>query len=151
MKAALENALSSFDAGKLRAAVDEYEKKLGETTAAEANLTHAEIERARQEIRLRDWRDAVSKCEEVDREIATRDAAVELTELARKTLRDAAPAVAQHLCNRIAARAQGIFNRINPEPVQLHWNAERYSMTIVPDDRRFAMLSEESRPSSPWQ
>jgi exonuclease SbcC len=49
--------------------------------------------------------------------------------------------VAQHLCNRIANRAQGIFNEINPDPVELGWDAERYSLRVKPGDRRFAMLS----------
>jgi len=66
---------------------------------------------------------------------------VAITELARRTLRDTAPAVAQHLCNRIAIRAQGVFNQMNPDPIELTWDAERYSLRVVPDDRRFAMLS----------
>jgi exonuclease SbcC len=64
-----------------------------------------------------------------------------LTELARKTLRDAAPAVAQHLCTRIAGRAQAVYNQINPDPLELMWDAERYGLRITPGDRRFAMLS----------
>ena len=51
------------------------------------------------------------------------------------------PLVAQHVCRRIAAKAQRLFNQINPEPVELEWNAERYSLRIDPGDRRFAMLS----------
>ena len=62
-------------------------------------------------------------------------------EKARRILRDSAPRVAQHLCNRIAAQAQQIFNRINHDPVELEWSAERYSLRINPGDRRFAMLS----------
>ena len=50
--------------------------------------------------------------------------------------------VAQQLCDRIAAQAQRIFNRINHEPVELRWEAApRYSLRVIPGDRRFAMLS----------
>ena len=69
-------------------------------------------------------------------------AAGKLTELARVALRDAAPIVAQHLCDRIAGQAQRIFNRINHDPVELRWEAApRYSMRVIPGDRRFAMMS----------
>jgi exonuclease SbcC len=62
--------------------------------------------------------------------------------LARIVLRDSAPTVAQQLCDRIAAQAQRIFNRINHDPVELRWEAApRYSLRIIPGDRRFAMLS----------
>ena len=57
-----------------------------------------------------------------------------ITELARKTLRDTAPAVAQHLCNRIATRAQGVFNQINSDPIELGWDAEQYSLRVTPGD-----------------
>ena len=49
--------------------------------------------------------------------------------------------MAQHLCDRIAARAQRLFNRINHDPSELAWSAERYSLRIEPGERRFAMLS----------
>jgi len=69
-------------------------------------------------------------------------AAGHLSKLAAKVLRDAAPAVAQHLCNRIGANAQKIFNQINPEPIEVEWKAEpHYGLRIVPGSRRFAMLS----------
>jgi exonuclease SbcC len=62
--------------------------------------------------------------------------------LARVVLRDSAPMVAQQLCDRIAAQAQRIFNRINYDPVELRWEAvPRYSLRVIPGDRRFAMLS----------
>ena len=60
---------------------------------------------------------------------------------ARRILRDSAPRVAQHLCDRIAARAQRLFNEINHEPSDIVWSAERYSLRVEPGDRRFAMLS----------
>ena len=50
--------------------------------------------------------------------------------------------MAQHLCDRIAARAQQIFNQINHDPVELNWEAApRYSLRVIPGERRFAMLS----------
>jgi DNA repair protein SbcC/Rad50 len=68
-------------------------------------------------------------------------AAIDITDLARRLLQKAAPAVAQHLCNRIAAKAQVLYNTINPDPIELSWDAHHYSVKIVPGDRRFAMLS----------
>src|SRR5262249_27411982 len=65
----------------------------------------------------------------------------ELAETARRILRDSAPLVARHVCARVAARAQRIFNQINDEPVELEWSSERYGLSIGPGDRRFAMLS----------
>jgi len=64
-----------------------------------------------------------------------------ITELARRTLQDTAPAVAQHLRNRIAIRAKIVFNQINSDPIELGWHAERYSLHITPGNRHFAMLS----------
>jgi len=49
--------------------------------------------------------------------------------------------LAQHLCNRIATRAQGIYNQINSDPIELKWDADRYSLRVTPGERRFAMLS----------
>jgi exonuclease SbcC len=66
---------------------------------------------------------------------------MDLTQIARRVLQKAAPKVAQHVCRRVAARAQQIFNQINPEPIELEWMAEKYSLRIDPGDRRFAMLS----------
>ena len=92
-------------------------------------------------MRFKEWTEALREQAQISQDIARIGAAIDLTELARKTLRDAAPAVAQHLCNRISARAQVVFNRINPDPVELTLDAERYSLRITPGDRRFAMLS----------
>jgi len=61
--------------------------------------------------------------------------------MARGILKNAAPHVAQHLCHRIAARAQQIFNHINHDPSELEWSSERYALRVHPGDRRFAMLS----------
>ena len=64
-----------------------------------------------------------------------------MAQKARTILQKSAPRVADHLCRRIAARAQQIFNQINHDPVELEWSAERYSLRIQPGERRFAMLS----------
>jgi len=141
MEDTLKIAQSSFNVENLKAARTDYERKLGEATAAETNLTHAKDALSKQQVRYREWEETCSEREKIVQEIARSNAAIDLTELARKTLRDAAPAVAQHLCDRIAARAQAVFNRINPDPAELAWDAERYSLRITPGDRRFAMLS----------
>ncbi|MCC6234995.1 MAG: SMC family ATPase, partial [Verrucomicrobiales bacterium] len=68
-------------------------------------------------------------------------AAREINERARRLLRDAAPVVAQHLCDRIASSAQQILARLHPEAAVLSWQAESYSLRLEPGERRFAMLS----------
>ena len=138
---ALKEAQQSFDPEKLKFARGQYEQKLGEASTAAANLVHAKGKLVEHEARFRQWVDACRERDTIEKEVARCAAAIELTELARKILRDAAPAVAQHLCNHIAARAQAVFNQINPDPVELEWNAEHYSLRITPGDRRFAMLS----------
>jgi exonuclease SbcC len=95
----------------------------------------------KEEKRFQEWQEACKERDRVTMEIGRCEAAMELTELARKTLRDTAPAVAQHLCSRIAKRAQGVFNQINPDPIELAWDSERYSLRVTPGDRRFSMLS----------
>ena len=137
----LREAKNSFNVDNLTAARVDYDRKLGEATAAETNLVHAKAELSKQKMRFKEWTEALREQAQISQDIARIGAAIDLTELARKTLRDAAPAVAQHLCNRISARAQVVFNRINPDPVELTWDAERYSLRITPGDRRFAMLS----------
>src|ERR1700747_1964076 len=88
-----------------------------------ANLQHARQEMYREEARFREWQEACARCEVVDQAILRLRGAVKLTELARVVLRDSAPRVAQQLCDRIAAQAQRIFNRINHDPVELRWEA----------------------------
>jgi len=106
------------------------------------NLDNAKRELQREEDRFREWQEACATRDEVGHEIRRLEAAIELVELARIVLRDSAPAVAQHLCDRIAERAQQIFNRINDDPVELRWEAApRYSLRVIPGERRFAMLS----------
>ena len=51
------------------------------------------------------------------------ETSIEITDLARKLLKNAAPAVAQHFSNRIAGRAKIMFNQINPDLSDLHKEA----------------------------
>ncbi len=107
-----------------------------------ANLQNSRREMDREEARFREWQEACARRDEIEQAALRLRAAIKLTELARVVLRDSAPLVAQQLCDRIAAQAQRIFNRINPDPVELRWEAvPRYSLRVNPGDRRFAMLS----------
>ncbi len=117
--------------------------------AAGARLTIDEkaLEGAKRELkeekeRFKQWKEACAERERIDLEMGRLQAASDLAKLAGKVLKDAAPAVAQHLCSRIAAHAQRIFNQINHDAAELEWKAEpHYSLRVVPGDRRFAMLS----------
>jgi DNA repair protein SbcC/Rad50 len=114
------------------------------TSAAKevAEFENARREADREEARFREWEDARARRDEIDRAIRRLERAANLAELARVVLRDSAPIVAQHLCDRIAGYAQRIFNRINHDPVELRWEAiPRYSLRIAPGERRYAMLS----------
>jgi exonuclease SbcC len=90
---------------------------------------------------LREFEQACAEKAAIDLEIGRIEAAIDLTEKARGILKNAAPHVAHHLCQRIAVHAQQIFNHINHEPSELEWSSERYGLRIHPGDRRFAMLS----------
>ena len=95
----------------------------------------------REQKRVRELAAAELERSTLDLEIARLNASIALTEKARAILKNAAPQVAQHLCHRIAAQAQQIFNRLNLDPCELVWSAQQYSLRIHPGDRRFAMLS----------
>ncbi len=131
-----------FDEVGLIAARREYEGIRTASATESANLENTRLETDREEARFREWQEACAARDEIDVVIQRLAAAVKLTDLARIVLRDSAPMVAQQLCDRIAAQAQRIFNRINHEPVELRWEASpRYSLRVIPGDRRFAMLS----------
>lgn len=138
---ALKKAQEAFDPKELRKAQDDFKEKLSAATTAKNELTHAEEELIRQARRFKELNEACDLLAGILMRIERLEAQIELTELARTILKNAAPSVAQHLCNRIAARAQTIFNRINPDPVELAWKSENYSLKITPGDRHFAMLS----------
>jgi DNA repair protein SbcC/Rad50 len=141
-----ENALSQLDKGFDASALVIVRRESEEISAAvageSASLEISRRETEREEKRFCEWQEACAARDEIDRVIRRLTAAVKLTELARVTLRDSAPIVAQHLCDRIAGQAQRIFNRINHDPVELRWEAApRYSLRVIPGDRRFAMMS----------
>ena len=131
-----------FDEEALAAARLNLQEMTAATATESVHRTNALREAEREEIRFRQWEEACSRRDEIDRAIRRLQNAIQLTELARLVLRDSAPIVAQHLCDRIAANAQRIFNRINHDPVEVKWDAvPRYSLRTIPGDRRFAMLS----------
>ena len=141
-----ENAASQLkrgvDQGSLAAVRRKFEEQSAAVAVEYANLDHARQEAEREEIRFLEWQEACARRDEIVRIVHRLSAAIKLTELARVSLRDSAPIVAQSLCDRIAGQAQRIFNRINPDPVELRWEAvPRYSLRVIPGDRRFAMLS----------
>ena len=139
---AFAEAIEDFDPGALPALRLKFEQVSAAAAKESVNLDHAKRELQREEDRFREWQEACATRDEVGHEIRRLEAAIKLAELARIVLRDSAPAVAQHLCDRIADRAQQIFNRINDDPVELKWEAApRYSLRVIPGERRFAMLS----------
>jgi exonuclease SbcC len=131
-----------FDQAALASLRQELEGIRAAIAGESVNLQNSRREMDREEARFREWREACARREEIDQASLRLRAAIKMTELGRVVLRDSAPIVAQQLCDRIAAQAQRIFNRINPDPVELRWEAvPRYSLRVNPGDRRFAMLS----------
>ena len=139
--AAVQQAEQNFDPEKLKTAKADHQIKHDRATSLQVSLASEKDKLTKEAKRFKEWEDACKELERVSTEIGRCEAAMAITELARRTLRDTAPAVAQHLCNRIATRAQGVFNQINSDPIELGWDAERYSLRVTPGDRRFAMLS----------
>jgi exonuclease SbcC len=139
--AAVRKAEQEFDPEKLKAARADHQIKHDRATSLQVSLASEREKLTKEEERFQEWEDACKERERVLIEIGRCEAAMAITELARRTLQDTAPAVAQHLCNRIAVRAQVVFNQINSDPIELGWDAERYSLRVTPGDRRFAMLS----------
>ena len=139
--AAVQQAEQNFDPEKLKTAKADHQIKHDRATSLQERLASEKEKLTKEAKRFKEWEDACKELERVSTEIGRCEAAMAIAELARKTLRDTAPAVAQHLCNRIATRAQGVFNQINSDPIELGWDAERYSLRVTPGDRRFAMLS----------
>lgn len=131
----------AFDPVAFENARKALSERSAENHIAEERLGHARRQLERDEERLREFEKALAGKSKIEIEISRIEAAIELTEKARGILKNAAPHVAQHLCQRIAARAQQVFNHINHEPAELEWTSERYGLRIHPGDRRFAMLS----------
>ena len=125
----LSELSEGFDGAALAAVRQNSKGSVPLAATESANLENARRENDREEGRFREWQEACARRDEIDRVVARLGAAIKLTELARVVLRDSAPIVAQQLCDRIAAQAQRIFNRINHEPVELRWEAApRYSL-----------------------
>lgn len=139
--AAAKIAESEFDPANLQAARANYDAAHGAAAVTARNLQEALETLQAAEVREAEWTAACREREVIIERISRLRASIEITELARKLLPKAAPAVAQYLCNDIAAAAQALFNKINPDPIALAWNAENYGLLITPGDRRFAMLS----------
>ena len=137
----LEALQREFDPGALAAAAAAFQDKHAEAAACRADLQHAQEALRRAQERHREWEEALAVRDRLRAGMDRLKAAGDLGELARNVLKNAAPAVAQHLCTTIAGRAQAIFNLINPDPVELQWSSSRYSLRIIPGERRFAMLS----------
>lgn len=131
----------AFDPEALSKAVTDYEAKSNTVATLGEKLNQANEAKSAEERRFHEWETACKNLLEIEAEIHRLEASIEITDLARKVLQNAAPTVAQHLCDRIAGRAQSVFNQINPDPIELSWEAKQYSVRIVPGDRRFAMLS----------
>jgi exonuclease SbcC len=130
-----------FDAAALQSAEQRAAAASGQLAAEVARLETAVKECTRERLRVTEWEEARRKRVELLRHLERLHACMTLTQKARQVLQKAAPMVAQHVCQRIAGRAQQIFNQVNHDPVELDWNAERYSLRINPGERRFAMLS----------
>jgi len=142
LEAGLQEAMRNFDPQALVVARKICEEKYAEVGKHSAKLGYAKTDLQREEKRFLEWQESWAERDKIAREISRLQAALDLTNLARDVLKNAAPAVAQHLCTRIGAHAQQIFNSINQDPVALAWKAEpRYSLSVTPGDRRFAMLS----------
>jgi DNA repair protein SbcC/Rad50 len=139
--AAFQTAVAEFDQDKLKKTKAECEARREEVATWRVRLTQAAQDAERERNRVAEHETARREQEIVASKIGRCAAAIDVIGLARTTLRDSAPAVAQSLCDRIASHAQRVFNQINPEPVELLWDAERYSLRIAPGERRFAMLS----------
>jgi exonuclease SbcC len=138
----LEQAARDFDLEKLRRAQEAAAEAKSRFSSDERELETAQDELKKEKARLNQWKEACAERARIENEAGRQRAAMELSKAAAKILKNAAPAVAQHLCSRIAANAQRIFNQINQEPIELDWKAEpHYSLRIVPGHRRFAMLS----------
>ena len=135
--AAVQKAELNFDPEKLKTARADHQIKHDCATSLQVRLMSEKEKLTREEKRFKEWEDACKELERVIIEIGRCEAAMVITELARRTLQD----TAQHLRNRIAIRVKIVFNQINSDPIELGWHAERYSLHITPGNRHFAMLS----------
>jgi exonuclease SbcC len=134
-------AAKAFDHEQLKLAAEDHQRKHDCLNGLKFTVAQIRKDLVQAEKRFEEWQKYSTEGALVAREIGRLRAAVDLTEAARRTLRDTAPEVARHICAHIAKRAQRMFNQINPEPIELEWNSDHYSLQVTPGDRRFAMLS----------
>jgi exonuclease SbcC len=140
--ASFELANKRFDPVALENARNTVAAAAAKLSNDEKDLQSAQRELKQEKERLKQWKEAREEHDHIETEIGRLKAAGELARLAGKVLKNAAPAVADHICKTIAADAQRIFNQINQDPIELEWKAEpQYSLRVIPGDRRFAMLS----------
>jgi exonuclease SbcC len=139
---AFESANKEFEPVALENARNTVAAAAAKLNNDEKDLQSAQRELKQERERLKQWKEASAERERIEGEIGRLKAAGELARLAGKVLKNAAPAVADHICKGIAVEAQRIFNQINQDPIDLEWKAENnYSLCVTPGDRRFAMLS----------
>lgn len=138
---AFTKAAAVCDPAALDAARKVFHDAHAHVATLTANIAHAKAELAREQKRLREYESALEERAAQERELGHLRAAADLTQKARTLLQRAAPYVAQHICRRVAARAQQLFNRISHDPAELDWEAKSYSLRVNPGERRFAMLS----------
>src|SRR5439155_3350879 len=119
--ASFELANKDFNSAALENARNVVAVAAAKLANDEKDLQSAQRELKQEKERLKQWKEACAERDRIDGEISRLRAAGELARLAGKVLKIAAPAVAQHLCKRIAASAQRIFNQINQEPIELEW------------------------------
>jgi len=138
---ALAELGAAWDPQALQDAASAFQVASAGLAAAAVHRDKAREALAQAELRQAQWQAACTARDGHLQTMARLKAAADLGELARDVLKNAAPAVAQHLCTAIAGRAQGIYNRINHDPAELDWSSQRYSLRLAPGERRFAMLS----------
>ncbi|HWY76465.1 MAG TPA: SMC family ATPase, partial [Verrucomicrobiae bacterium] len=136
-----ETTKREFDSSALAAARQRAEEMGRRLAIEQTNWDNVCKEVQREQARFIEWQSACTEKETALTDKHRSEACATLTQSARDILKDSASMVAQHVCRLIAGRAQQIFNQINPDPAELEWNAERYSLRISPGERRFAMLS----------
>lgn len=137
----LSKSRERFDPESLRKSREHAEQLQLELGKLEAQIATVTEELKREQKRLVEWTEACEQRKDIQKEVSRLKAAIDLANLARQLLKNSAPVVAQHLCNRIASHAQQLFNQINHDPASLTWDATRYSLRVDPGERRFPMLS----------
>lgn len=137
----LDTTKKEFDSTRLDSLTTAFLDTSSEVAVRLNDLKYAKSSLRQEEIRFNEFKKSYENKKIILEQTNHIKANINLGELARSVLKQSAPLIAQHLCNIIAMRAQEIFNLINYDPIELKWNAMRYSLRIAPGERRFAMLS----------